>query len=281
VTIRVRLASLTLLAVGLLSGMAARAQTGGQIGDPGQEGGPPAAMGNARGVRGTVTAVAGDKVTLKTENGDVYKVAVTANTRLLKERQPIKIADVKVGDGIGAMGEVDPAPKTVHALFVSVVSAEEIKKMKESLGKTWISGKVTAIDETKLTILRTDKVSQTIEVDEDTSFKRGGRGLQMAMQGEPGQMGGGGRRDGASGGSGTGGPPNGGPPDGGGESITLGDVKVGDNVVGQGALKNGTFVPTTLAVVTPGQRRRRDQGDAPAGAPAVPPPNTGATVGPK
>jgi len=271
---RMRIAELALLAMGLSWGVGANAQSG----ESGQDNAPAMAMGSGRMVRGTVTAVAGDKVTLKTESGDVFTVALSANTRVMKGRDQAKAADVHVGDGIGAMGEIDQPTKTVHALYVSVVDAEQIKKMRESLGKTWIAGKVTAIDDLKLTILRSDKVSQTIEVDEDTSFKRGGRGMQMAMQGEPGPMGGGGRREGGA----NGGSPNGGSPNGGGESITLADIKLGDNVVGQGSLKNGTFVPTTLAVVTPGQRRRRDQGDSPAAPPAAgTPTSAGGTVGPK
>ena len=58
-------------------------------------------------VRGTVTAVTADRLTLKTETGEVYQVAVTTNTRLMKARQPVKLAEVKAGDGVGAMGVLD------------------------------------------------------------------------------------------------------------------------------------------------------------------------------
>ena len=44
-------------------------------------------------VRGTVTATAADRLTLKTEAGDVFQVVVTTNTRLMKDRQPVKFAD--------------------------------------------------------------------------------------------------------------------------------------------------------------------------------------------
>ena len=73
---------------------------------------------------------------------------------------------------MGAMGELDAPKKTMHALFVAVVDAEQVKKMREDLGKTYITGKVTAIDEVKLTVLRPDHVSQVIEVDETTSFRK-------------------------------------------------------------------------------------------------------------
>jgi hypothetical protein len=249
---------LMVAALGLGCGLGANAQAGG---DPGQDGqGPAVAMGSGRMVRGTVTAVAGGKVTLKTENGDVFQVAFTANTRVMKGRDQAKVADVHVGDGIGAMGEIDPATKTVHALFVSVVDAEQVKKLRESLGKTWITGKVTAIDDLKLTILRGDKVTQVIVVDEDTSFKRGGRGMQTMLQGD-GAVAMPPRGDRAGGGAGAG--------NAGGESITLADIKVGDNVAGQGSVKNGVFVPTQLSVADPTQQRRRRQpGD---GVPAATP----------
>ena len=97
-------------------------------------------------VRGTVTATSPDHLTVKTDAGEIYQVALSANTRLTKERQPIKIADIKVGDGVGAMGVLDPATKTVHAVFVGVMDAEQVKKARENMGKTYITGKVTAID---------------------------------------------------------------------------------------------------------------------------------------
>lgn len=237
--------------VGLTAAMAVGAQGQGQGGDP-------AMAGMGRMVRGTVTAVASEKLTMKTEAGEVYSVALTPNTRLVKGRDPLKAGDIHVGDGLGAMGEIDQPNKTVHAMMVMVVDAEQIKKAREAMGKTYIAGKVTAIDETRLTILRSDNVTQVITVDEDTSFRKGGRGMQMAF-------------------GGGGAAPAGLPQAAGGESITLADVKVGDTVAGPGTLKNGVFVPTTLGVGEPGQggggqggRRRRQPGDGATAPPAGP-----------
>jgi hypothetical protein len=241
-------------------------------------------------VRGTVTATSADHLTVKTEAGEVYQVALSTNTRLTKERQPVKAADIKVGDGVGAMGVLDAPTKTVHAVFVGVIDAEQVKKARENMGKTYITGKVTAIDmdALKLTVMRPDGVSQVIGVDEQTSFKRGGRGM-AAMASGSGVIdmdgGGGGGRRGIGAGAGTSegaGTPAGsgtsagaGPgagSGGGGESITFADVKVGDTVAGRGALKNGLFMPTELGVMDPaamGQRRRRGaDGIGPGAAPA-------------
>jgi hypothetical protein len=240
-------------------------------------------------VRGTVTATSADHLTVKTEAGEVYQVALSANTRLSKDRQPVKIAEIKVGDAVGAMGVLDPPTKTVHAVFVGVLDAEQVKKARENMGKTYITGKVTAIDmdALKLTVMRPDGVSQVIGVDEQTSFKRGGRGM-AAMASGNGVIdfgGSGGARRGMGSGAGTGegaGSPAGsatsagtgaGPgSNGGGESITFADVKVGDTVAGRGALKNGLFMPTELGVMDPaamGQRRRRGaEGSGPGAAPS-------------
>ncbi len=222
----------------------------------GREGG--AAFAGGQMVRGTVTAAAADHLTVKTDAGEVYQVTVSANTRIMKDRQPVKLTDVKVGDGAGAMGTLDAPTKTVHALFVTVMDAEQVKKLREGLGKVYITGKVTAIDEVKLTISRPDGVSQVIEVDEGTSFKRGGRQMVSMLNGSgPVGNGGGGRGAGAGSGSGSGG-----------ESITLADIKVGDTVAGQGALKNGVFVPTELGVMDAAAmtRRRRSAESGAAGS---------------
>ena len=245
----------------------------GQAGQDGpRQGG--AAFAGGQLVRGTVTAATADHLTVKTETGDVYQVSLSANTRLTKDRQPVKATDIKVGDGVGAMGVLDAPTKTVHAVFVGVIDAEQVKKARENMGKTYITGKVTAIDmdALKVTIMRPDGVSQVIGVDEQTSFKKGGRGTAAMASGAPMEMGsgtGGGR--GNSGGTGAGSGMSAG--NGGGESITFADIKVGDTVAGRGALKNGVFVPTELGVMDAaamGQRRRRaadggNSGTAPAG----------------
>ena len=243
-----------LFALGLAAGTVAVAQEGPGRGEM--------AFGTGQRVQGTVTATAADHLTVKTETGEIYEIAVTPNTRMMKDRQPVKPADVKVGDGVGAMGELDSAKKTVHALFVVVMDAEQVKKLREDMGKTYITGKVTSIDEVKLTIQRPDNVNQVIEVDETTSFRKGGR------RGAAGMNSAGVVTAPAAGSAAT---------DAGGESITLADVKVGDFVAGQGSVKHGVFVPTNLTVLPPGvmgggRGRRSGQGTAAAQSAETPKP---------
>ncbi len=105
------------------------------------------------------------------------------------------------------------------------------------------------MDDARVTVKRPDGVSQVIQADEGTSFKRGRRRTQMPLNGSP-----------AAG------------ADAGGESITLADLKVGDVVVGPGALKNGVFVPAELRVMdaTAREQRRHSAGNRSADASALP-----------
>ena len=225
-----------------------------------QEGGERPSFAGGQMVRGTVTAVAPEKLTVKAEDGTVYQVVTTTNTRVMMGRQPVKVEAVAVGSGVGAMGLLDAPTKTVHAMMVMVMDPEQVKKAREGMGKVYIAGKVTKIEETSLTIARTDGVTQVIEVDEGTSFKRGGAGIRAAMSGGvmqiPADAGGAGER--------RQGPPA--------ESITLMEVKVGDTVVGQGGLKGAVFVPKELTVVPPGAGRRGRRPEGPdAGSGNLPP----------
>lgn len=230
------------------------------------DGAPPGrgAFAGMQRVTGEVTANAGGLLTVKTEDG-TYKVVTTENTRVMKGRGvTVKAAELQVGDGVMAAGNLEQANKTLHAAMIFATDAAQVKALRENLGKTYIAGRVTAIDldNAKLTVERPDHVSQTIGLDESTSFRRGrlgggGRGyapggatpdLQAAPGGQGGTPGAGGQ---------------------GGESITLADIKVGDQVGGQGSLKNGVFVPAQLSVAPQGQGRRREgAGARPGGSPA-------------
>ena len=222
-----------------------------------QRGAGGGGFGGGQRVEGTVTAATANKVTVQTDAGDSYVVTVTSDTRVMRDRQPIKASDVKVGDGVTAMGAVDATAKTVQATMMMDVDAATMKQAKDDLGKTYITGKITAIDadNLKLTVMRTDNVSQVIVVDEGTSFQRGARGITVpSMAGGGGGFGGG--RGGAGGGNGAGAAA---PAP---ESITLADVKVGDTIVATGGLKGGVFVPGKMGVSEPGAGGGRRRGGA-------------------
>ena len=49
-----------------------------------------------------------------------------------------------------------------------------------TLGKDYVAGEVKSVDAPKLSVLRTDKVTQTIELNEDTSLRKGRESITMA-----------------------------------------------------------------------------------------------------
>jgi hypothetical protein len=234
----------------------------GQAGGQGRRGGGGGGFGGGQQVQGTVTAATADKLTIQTDAGDTYTVSVSGTTRVTKDRQAIKATDVKVGDGVTAFGTIDATAKTVTAMMVMDVDAVTMKAAKEDMGKTYITGKITALDldALKITVMRTDNVSQVITVDDSTSFQRGARGITVpSMMGGMGAGGAGGRGGQAAGAAAPAAP----------ESITMADVKVGDTIVATGAVKAGVFTPAKMGVSEPlaGGAQRRRPGAAPGATP--------------
>lgn len=189
-------------------------------------------------VVGKVTSVGKDSLQVApVTGGNPVTVKLGENTRIMKDRQPVKLDTIKADDVVFARGELKD--NVMQAAIVSVVNPQMVQRFqqgggpgqfnREDLGKKFIIGEVKAINETKLTVARPDGQAQEIEVDENTSFRRGR------------------------------------------ESITLPDIKVGDFVRGRGELKNGTFVPHELIVGRPQMRMMM----AGPGAEGVSPPQTG------
>ena len=164
----------------------ARAQDASPPG--GWRGGQGSGMGAAgRGVGGTVTAISGTTITIKTEDGDTYQVLTSANSHIMKrvdrQPEPVKVTDIHVGDAVMAGGEIDAKARTVGAVFVMVLTPEQAaqaRKMREDFGKTWTAGEVTAIKDLNITVKRRDGVSQTLTVDENTSFKKRDDSITLA-----------------------------------------------------------------------------------------------------
>jgi hypothetical protein len=123
-------------------------------------------------VHGAITAISGTTVTVKNDQGEIYTVATGPNTRLRRQRDQIKITDLHIGDEIAAVGDKDPKTKTVGAMFVVVIDKQQEQKMRADFGKTWTAGIVQSIDGTNIVVKRPDNVTQTISVDENTSFRR-------------------------------------------------------------------------------------------------------------
>ena len=147
--------------------------------------------GEGRGILGTVTEAASDHFTVRTELGEVYIVHFGVNTRIVKapERRrgqgdaegaapplALKPTDIKVGDAITAGGEMDQAAKSVGAVFIALIDPERAKQMREmesQFGKTWLMGRVTAIDGVKVTLQGgPGNASHNFVADENTIFRK-------------------------------------------------------------------------------------------------------------
>jgi preprotein translocase subunit YajC len=162
-------------------------------------------MGMGSGVMGTVTEVAADHITLRNEAGETWTINYSVNTRIVKQQPrpagsasagepadgsgqsrgmgmggnppaPIKASDIKVGDMIMAGGELNRDAKSVGAVGIMVIDPERAKQMREmqaNYGKTWLMGRVTAINETAVTIQGgPENGSRTFVADENTTFRR-------------------------------------------------------------------------------------------------------------
>jgi hypothetical protein len=140
------------------------------------------------GVTGTVTEVDVNHYTIKTDAGESYTVHLSADTRIIKQSiqrrgegdgnspPTLKPSDIKVGDAVIVLGDTDAAAKSVGARVVVQVDPERARQMREmqaNYGKTWLMGKVTAINETKVTLLGSvDKAAHAFQADENTAFRK-------------------------------------------------------------------------------------------------------------
>ncbi len=137
-------------------------------------------------VVGKVTAVTANSLTVApAAGGDPVTIKIGGQTRVLKERQPVKPTDIKVDEMVFARGTLNGT--TMDAVLVSVISPENVQRMQGALqmnpadmGKKFIAGEVKAINELKLTIARPDNQTQEIEVDENTSFRKGRESITLA-----------------------------------------------------------------------------------------------------
>ena len=201
-------------------------------------------MGNGR--MGVVTEAASDHFIIKTNSGEIYTVHYSVNTHILKggggprrqqdetempitPPQSIKASEIKIGDVIGASGEVDANAKSIGAVLIFQIDPErarQIREMQANYGKTWLMGRVTAIDDVKVTLQGgPDNAPHAFVADENTTFRK--------------------HRD----------------------PITLADIQVGDVVRVEGSIKNGSFLASSVAVMGPPPQRTGEENRAPALSP--------------
>lgn len=138
---------------------------------------------------GRINAINNGTLELTRPDGSSVTVKLTDKTEFRKDRQPAKLTDFKAGDGVFVRAE-QAADHTWTALTVAARSGfggegagregSGGRAMFGEMGKDFVVGEVKAVDAPKLTVLRPDNVTQTLELTEDTSLRKGRESITMA-----------------------------------------------------------------------------------------------------
>jgi len=132
---------------------------------------------------GKITAIHDSSLEISNANGDSVTVKITSQTEFRKDRQPAKRGDFKVGDVIAVRGQENP-DHTWTAQMIGARSANGEGRgpnmQAGTLGKDYVAGEVKGVDAPKISVLRSDNVTQTIELNEDTSLRKGRDAITMA-----------------------------------------------------------------------------------------------------
>jgi hypothetical protein len=164
-----------------------------QTAPPANHGGGRAGPGQGRGTMGKITAISGNSLEVTKPDGSKVTVKLTDATEFRKDRQPAKMADFKVGDMVMVRG-AENADHTVTAEMIGGRSGNGPEgggpgrfgggagggAALGEQGKDYVSGEVKSIDPPKLTVVRSDNVTQTLELNEDTSLRKGRDSVTMA-----------------------------------------------------------------------------------------------------
>ena len=150
------------------------------------------------GLFGKVTAVHDQSIEIAQASGDTVTVKVAASTQFRKDGEAGKLGDLKVGDVVFVRGAENP-DHTWNAEVIGTRTGgfnggpggagsgrggpgggQGGMRPAGVLGQDYIFGEVKAVDAPKLTILRPDNVSQTVELNEETSLRKGRDSITMA-----------------------------------------------------------------------------------------------------
>lgn len=162
-----------------------------------QEAAPPLGTGQqqeegrARGVIGKITAIKAGALELTRPDGASVTVKLTDKTEYRKDRQSVKLADFKVGDLVFIRTEGNGDQDLTAAVVAGRTGGGpggpgmggpggQMMMGGGELGKDFVFGEVKSVDAPKITVLRPDNVTQTLELNEETSLRKGRDSVTMA-----------------------------------------------------------------------------------------------------
>ena len=156
------------------------------------EGAPQQRQGSGRGqgeggqrpLFGKITSIANGTLLISRQDGQTVTVKLTEQTEFRKDGAKATAADFKVGVMVVVRGDQN-ADQSVSAKVIGTRSGGGPGggpggRPMGTLGKDYVAGEIKGIDAAKLTILRTDNVTQTIELNEGTSLRKGRESVTMA-----------------------------------------------------------------------------------------------------
>jgi preprotein translocase subunit YajC len=179
------------IAVAMAAGAAAQGQDQGAPPPGGQRRGQRGpSEGQGQPLIGKITAIKDGAVELAKPDGTTVTIKITDKTEYRKDRQPAKLGDFKVGDMVFVRGEED----TNHVVTASMIAGRSGGGPEGGargfgggsgggfgeLGKDFVVGEVKSVDAPKITVLRPDNVTQTMELNEETSLRKGRDSITMA-----------------------------------------------------------------------------------------------------
>ena len=163
---------------------------------PAQEQAAPSAEHQRRGpddgrglpLLGKITAIGKGSMELAKPDGSTATVKLTDKTEYHKDRQSAKREDFKVGDLVFVRGEENAD----HSVTAQVIGGRTGGGSAGGgrgfggggggfgeLGKDYVVGEVKSVDAPSLTVLRPDNVTQTLDLNEETSLRRGRESITM------------------------------------------------------------------------------------------------------
>lgn len=162
-------------------------QPGAQQGEARRQGGME---GRGQGLFGKITAISKESVEVAKPDGTTATVKITDKTEFHKDRQSAKLEDFKVGDMVMVRTD-DGGQQGLTALMIAGRTGGGpggpggpgggmMMMGGGELGKDFVFGEVKSIDAPQITILRPDNVTQTIELNENTSLHKGRESVTMA-----------------------------------------------------------------------------------------------------
>jgi len=178
------------LAFLLCGSLSARGQSapGGQEQGPPGGGGPQRGSFRGNGAFGRIASILPTEMKLSAPDGSTVTVHLSSKTLFRLGQETAKLEDFKVGTNVFVRG-TKTGDSTWDAETVSARnggpggpggSERPGGGPPPQMGKDFVAGTVKAIDGTKITILRLDNVTQTIEADENTSLLKHRESITLA-----------------------------------------------------------------------------------------------------